>query len=54
MLKTKSYQIHKLAGKAMRKAVEKVVIEHKKTGRPLAVWKDDKVVRVPAARVKNF
>ena len=52
MIKTKSYQIHKAAGKAMRKAVDKVVQEHKKTGRPLTIWKKGKVTRVSANQVK--
>ena len=52
MIKAKSYQVHKTAGKAMRKAVGKIVQEHKKTGRPLTVWKKGKVVRVSANQVK--
>jgi hypothetical protein len=33
---------------AMKKAVKKVVAQHKKDGRPLSVWKDGKVKRVLA------
>ncbi len=33
---------------AMKKAVKKVVAQHKKDGRPLAVWKDGKVKKVLA------
>ena len=36
----------------MRKAVEKVVAEHKKSGRPLVVWKNGKVARISAKSVK--
>ena len=52
MLKNKQFQLHKKAEQAMREAVSKVVEEHKKTGRPLAVWKDGKVVGVSAGKVK--
>lgn len=31
---------------ALKKAVRQVVAQHKKTGRPLAVWKNGKVVRI--------
>ena len=33
---------------AMKKAVKKVVAQHKKDGRPLAVWEDGKVKKVAA------
>lgn len=52
MIKAKSYEVHKAAGKAMRKAVGKVVQEHKKTGRSLTVWEKGKVVQVSANQVK--
>ena len=31
---------------AMIKAIQLVVAEHKRSGRPLAVWKDGKVQRI--------
>ena len=31
---------------ALKKAVRQVVAQHKKTGRPLAVWKNGKVMRI--------
>jgi len=31
---------------AMKKAVEKVVAEHKRSGRPLAVWEKGRVKRI--------
>lgn len=31
---------------AMKKAIKKVVIQHKKDGRPLAVWEDGKVKKI--------
>jgi hypothetical protein len=33
---------------AMKVAVKKVVAEHKKSGLPLAIWKDGKAVNVSA------
>ena len=33
---------------AMKKAVKKVVAQHKKDGRPLAVWENGKVRKVAA------
>jgi len=38
------------AFKALKEAVRGVVIEHKRTGRPLAIWQNGKVVMVPASR----
>ena len=31
---------------AMKKAIRQVMTQHKKTGRPLAIWQNGKVVRV--------
>jgi hypothetical protein len=31
---------------AMKKAVKKVVEEHKKSGRPLAIWENGKVKKI--------
>jgi len=39
------------AEEAMKVAVRKVVAEHKKSGRPLAIWKDGKAVNVPADKI---
>ena len=36
----------------MRESVYKVVNEHRKTGVPLAIWKNGKVVCVPAKKIK--
>jgi hypothetical protein len=33
---------------AMKEAIRKVVIEHKRSGRPLAVWENGRVKRVAA------
>jgi hypothetical protein len=37
---------------ALKKAVQRVVERHKKTGRPLAVWQNGKTVRISANSVK--
>lgn len=37
---------------ALRQAVRGVIKEHKKTGRPLAVWKDGKVAYISPYSVK--
>lgn len=42
----KQMTIQDKAEAAMRKAVKKVVAQHKKDGRPLAVWEDGKVRKV--------
>ena len=36
---------------AMRVAARKVVAEHKKTGRPLAIWKNGRAVNMPVDKV---
>ena len=35
--------LHEKAMAAMKKAVKKVMEEHKREGRPVAIWKDGKV-----------
>ena len=37
---------------ALKKAVRKVVLEHKKTGRPLAVWENGRTVRISPYTVR--
>lgn len=37
---------------AMKKAVREVIKRHKKTGRPLAIWQDGKVIHVSPYDVK--
>lgn len=36
---------------AMKSAIRKLVKEHKKTGEPLIIWRNGKVVRVPASKL---
>ena len=44
--------LHKKAMKALRSAVSKVIVEHKKSGIPMVVWKNGKVATVSAKTVK--
>ncbi len=44
-------QLHEKAFEAMKKAVEKVVQEHKEKDLPLVIWKDGKVVLIDAKDV---
>ena len=37
---------------ALKKAVRGVIKQHKETGRPLAIWKNGKVVRISPYSVK--
>lgn len=37
---------------ALKKAVRQVVQQHKKSGRPLAVWKNGRTVRISPYTVK--
>lgn len=50
-LKDNSVILNK-AVQAMRKAVKNVILERKIRGHPLIVWKDGKVIRIPAGRLK--
>ncbi len=45
-LKKKRLTLQDKAVIAMRVAVRKVINEHKKTGRPLAIWKNGHAVNV--------
>ena len=38
---------------AMKAAVEKVVQEHIRTGRPIHIWRDGKVVAVPPQELQE-
>ena len=51
MVKAKSNSaILNKAGKAMRSEVKKVLAEKKLRGHPAIIWKNGKVVKVPANR----
>lgn len=54
MIKRKSNSaILKKAGKAMRSAVQKVLTEKKMRGEPAIIWRNGKVVKVPASQLKK-
>ena len=41
-----------LALRAMRRGVEKAVLEHRRLGVPMAIWRDGKVVQVSASHIR--
>ena len=40
------------AEEAMRKAVANVIADHKRTGDPIVIWRDGKVVKIPADQIE--
>lgn len=48
----KRMTIQDKAEAALKKAIREVVKNHKKTGRPLAAWKNGKIVMIDANKVK--
>jgi len=49
MKKRKS--LHDKAEIAMKQAIKQVVENHRKTGRPLAIWKNGKTVRISPDKI---
>ena len=43
-------KLHSQAESAMKEAIKDVIAQHKKTGRPLAVWKNNKVTMISAEK----
>lgn len=41
------------AFKALKEAVREVIKEHKQSGRPLAVWRNGKVVKISASQASR-
>lgn len=39
------------AEKALKEAVAKTIEDHRRTGDPIVVWKDGKVVKVPSEKI---
>lgn len=37
---------------ALKKAVKEVIEQHKKSGRPLAIWKNGRTVMIPANKIR--
>jgi len=48
-MKLKAFKLAHLAEKALKEAVNEVVLEHKKTGEPVVIWRNGKVMHVSAA-----
>lgn len=48
----KNSMLQDTAFKALKRAVRKVVEEHKRSGRKLAVWRDGKVMLISPYKVK--
>ena len=40
------------AEEALRKAVAEVIAEHRRNGVPIAIWRNGKVVRIPADQIE--
>ncbi len=40
------------AEKALKRAVAKALAEHRRNGVPIAIWRDGKVVRIPADQIE--
>ena len=41
-----------LAEEALKKAVARTIADHKRTGDPIIIWRDGKVVKVPAEQIE--
>ena len=39
------------AEEALKKAVTLVIADHKRTGDPIVIWRDGKVVKIPAEKI---
>ncbi len=43
-------ELQRKAFKALKEAVREVVEDHRRTGRPLVVWRNGKVMKIPASQ----
>lgn len=43
--------LEKLAEEALEEAVADAIADHKRAGHPIVIWRDDKVVHVPAEQI---
>jgi hypothetical protein len=50
--KRKPHLLAYQAEEAFRKAVAEAIAEHKRNGIPIAIWRDGKVVRIPANQIE--
>ncbi len=46
--------LSKKAEKAMKKAIKGVIADRRMRGEPLIIWKNGKVVKVPASQLSRF
>lgn len=44
-------KLHSGAEKALQEAVREVIEDHKRTGRPVVIWRNGKVVKVQASQL---
>ncbi len=44
-------KLHAAAEKALKKAVRGVIEDHKRTGRPLVIWRNGKVTKISARQL---
>ena len=44
--------LEKLAEEALKEAVAEAIAERKRAGHPIAVWRNGKVVRIPAHQIE--
>lgn len=44
-------KLHAGATKAIKEAVRGVIEDHKRTGRPVIIWRNGKVAKVPASQL---
>lgn len=49
--KNRSFPLAVKAEKALKQAVIKAMIDHKRTGDPIVVWKNGRVVWIPASKI---
>jgi len=40
------------AEEAMKKAVDRAIADHKRTGDPIVIWRNGKVVKIPAKQIE--
>ncbi|MBW2740921.1 MAG: hypothetical protein JRE64_19210 [Deltaproteobacteria bacterium] len=40
------------AEEALKKAVARTIADHKRTGDPIVIWRDGKVVKIPADQIE--
>jgi hypothetical protein len=50
--KRASFPLAYKAEEALRKAVAEAIAEHRRNGVPIAIWRNGKVVRIPADQIE--